>query len=166
MNLADINQLFAYTEWANALTLDAAEKLTPEQLHADRQISHGSIWGTLTHMAAAEWVWLERGQSNSPTGAHIFPEWEAGCGDSIATLRDRWNQVAANRQAWLATLTEDDLAQARSFKLLNGDEGALKLANQLQHCVNHATLHRGQIVGMIRQLGIVPPATDFLFYLR
>ena len=166
MNIADIQQLFAYTEWANALVLDAAEKLTLEQLHADRQISHGSIWGTLTHMAAAEWVWLERCQGNSPTGPHIFPEWEAACGDSIATLRARWNQVAAHRQAWLATLTENDLAQARSFKRLNGDESSLKLANQLQHCVNHATLHRGQVVGMIRQLGIVPPATDFLFYLR
>ena len=166
MNLADIQQLFAYTEWANALTLDAAEKLRPEQLKADRQISHSSIWGTLTHMAAAEWVWLERGQGNSPTGAHIFPEWEAGCGDSIATLRERWKQVAANRQAWLVKLTEDDLAEVRAFKRLNGDEGSLKLAHQLQHCVNHATLHRGQVVGMIRQLGIVPPATDLLFYLR
>ena len=32
--------------------------------------------------------------------------------------------------------------------------------------VNHATMHRGQIVGMIRQLGIEPPSTDLLFYLR
>jgi uncharacterized damage-inducible protein DinB len=32
-----------------------------------------------------------------------------------------------------------------------------------QHVVNHATLHRGQVVGMIRQLGIVPPSTDLLF---
>jgi uncharacterized damage-inducible protein DinB len=35
----------------------------------------------------------------------------------------------------------------------------------MQHVVNHATLHRGQVVGMIRQLGITPPATDLLFYL-
>jgi len=31
--------------------------------------------------------------------------------------------------------------------------------------MNHATLHRGQVVGLIRQLGIVPPTTDLLFYL-
>ena len=41
-----------------------------------------------------------------------------------------------------------------------------RLINQMQHVVNHATMHRGQIVGMIRQLGIDPPATDLLFYLR
>jgi uncharacterized damage-inducible protein DinB len=36
----------------------------------------------------------------------------------------------------------------------------------MQHVANHATLHRGQVVGMIRQLGIAPPSTDMLFYLR
>jgi len=30
--------------------------------------------------------------------------------------------------------------------------------------VNHATLHRGQIVGMLRQLSMKPPAMDILFY--
>jgi uncharacterized damage-inducible protein DinB len=35
----------------------------------------------------------------------------------------------------------------------------------MQHVVNHATLHRGQVVGMIRQLGVAPPSTDLLFYL-
>jgi uncharacterized damage-inducible protein DinB len=34
----------------------------------------------------------------------------------------------------------------------------------MQHVVNHSTLHRGQVVGMIRQLGMVPPSTDLLFY--
>jgi uncharacterized damage-inducible protein DinB len=29
---------------------------------------------------------------------------------------------------------------------------------------NHDTLHRGQIVGMLRQLGGKPPATDIVFY--
>jgi len=42
----------------------------------------------------------------------------------------------------------------------------MRLVDQMKHVTNHATLHRGQIVGMIRQLGIEPPATDLLFYLR
>lgn len=28
-----------------------------------------------------------------------------------------------------------------------------------------STLHRGQVIGMIRQLGIAPPAVDLIFYL-
>ena len=32
------------------------------------------------------------------------------------------------------------------------------------HVVNQGTLHRGEIVGMLRQLGVNPPATDIVFY--
>ena len=34
----------------------------------------------------------------------------------------------------------------------------------VMHVVNHGTLHRGQIVGMLRQLGVKAPATDIVFY--
>ncbi|MGH9767903.1 MAG: DinB family protein, partial [Blastocatellia bacterium] len=60
MNLNEIRRLFDYTEYDNRLALDAAEKLTEEQQRHDFKISHGSIRGTLVHMAGAEWVWLER----------------------------------------------------------------------------------------------------------
>jgi uncharacterized damage-inducible protein DinB len=60
MNLSDVWHLFNYTEWANELAMDAANNLTDEQLQRDFGISHRSIFGTLTHMAGAEWIWLER----------------------------------------------------------------------------------------------------------
>ena len=47
------------------------------------------------------------------------------------------------------------------FKLLSGDASSMPLVDQMQHVVNHATLHRGQVVGMIRQLGIAPPSDGF-----
>ena len=82
MNLTDIRQLFDYTEYANRLVLDAAEQLTAEQLHQDVKISHGSIFGTLVHMAAAEWVWLERWQGRSPNGL-----WKADSFTDLNSLR-------------------------------------------------------------------------------
>ncbi len=60
MDLTDINQLFNYTEWANELAMDAAAKLAGENLRRDVSVSHRSIFGTLLHMAGAEWIWLER----------------------------------------------------------------------------------------------------------
>ena len=86
--------------------------------------------------------------------------------DDLAHLRARWQQIEANRQTYLASLTDADLERLLEFRLLSGQADALPLGAQMQHVVNHSTLHRGQVVGMIRQLGIVPPATDYLFYLR
>ena len=67
MNINEIRRLYAYTEWANGLVLEAAEKLSSEQLLRDVKISHNSILGTLVHMAGAEWIWLERWHGHSPT---------------------------------------------------------------------------------------------------
>jgi len=161
MTIEDIQKLFDYTEWANHLALDAAEALTAEQQKQDFKISHGSIHGTLVHMAAAEWVWLERWHGVSPTQL-----WPANDYADIAAIRARWNETEERRRAFLAGIDEADLTRDSSFRLLNGTADALPLGGQMQHVVNHATLHRGQVVGMIRQLEIAPPATDYLFYLR
>ncbi len=160
MNLEDIRQLFDYTEYANHLVLDAAEKLTEEQLHQDVKISMGSIFGTLVHMAAAEWIWLERWQGNSPAGL-----WKADAFADLPTLRAEWQKIEANRKAFLDGLTMDALHADLDYKNTKGEMASLPLVALMQHVVNHATLHRGQVVGMIRQLGIAPPAVDLLFYL-
>ncbi len=160
MNLTDVHRLFDYTDYANRLALDAAEQLTEEQLHQDVKISHGSIFGTLVHMAAAEWVWLQRWQGSSPAGL-----WKADAFADMKLLRAEWQKIEADRKALLDGLTMDALHAELSYKNTKGESASLPLVAQMQHVVNHATLHRGQVVGMIRQLGIAPPAVDLLFYL-
>lgn len=160
MNLAGIRQLFDYTEWANQLTLGAVEKLTKDQQQFDFKISHGSILGTLAHMAGSEWVWLERWRGVSHSSL-----WAASDFDDLATLSARWRQVEADRRALLGELTEELLQQPLSYKNMKGEPHTLPLAGQMQHVINHATLHRGQVIGLIRQLGAQPPAVDLLYYL-
>jgi len=166
MNLSDIRHLFDYTQWANGLALNAAAELSDEDLRREFQISHGSIFGTLLHMAGAEWIWLERWHGRSPAGKEAWSLWTpAGCAD-LATLNQRWRELIEQRAEFISQLEEPDLVADLPFKLLSGDASSLRLVDQMQHVVNHATLHRGQVVGMIRQLNIAPPSTDLLFYLR
>ena len=166
MNLSDIKNLFAYTEWANDLAMDAAGKLPDEALRLDTGISHGSIFGTLVHMAGAEWIWAERWHGRSPAKAEAWSLWSTGsCGD-LVQLKERWAEVVDQRTRYVSELDESRLAAELHFKLLSGDPSSMRLSDQMHHVANHATMHRGQIVGMIRQLGIEPPATDLLFFLR
>jgi len=50
--------------------------------------------------------------------------------------------------------------------LLSGAEGASPFWQMLQHVVNHASYHRGQITTMLRQLGASPgkPMDMIAFY--
>ena len=166
MNLQDIKRLFDYTEWANELAMAAAAALSDEHLHRDFAISHRSIFGTLTHTAGAEWIWLERWHGRSPTKAEAWPLWTPEACADIARLKERWSEVADRRAQLLSNIDEDQLAAELPFKLLSGDPSSMPLIDQMQHVVNHSTMHRGQVVGMIRQLGIEPPSTDLLFFLR
>jgi len=166
MNLSDIQQLLTYTEWANDLAMDAAAKLPDESLHRDFGISHKSIFGTLVHMAGAEWIWLERWKGYSPRKAEAWSRWSTEACGNLAALKDHWTRLVNQRRQYVSQLDESRLAADLAFKLLSGDPSSMPLINQMQHVVNHATMHRGQVVGMIRQLGLEPPSTDLLFYLR
>lgn len=166
MNLSDVKRLFFYTEWANDLALDAAAKLSDESLRRDVGISHKSILGTLVHMAGAEWIWLERWHGRSPTKDHAWSLWSTESCADIQTLRERWAELINQRTRYISELDEPALAAELAFKLLSGDPSSMVLVDQMQHVANHSTMHRGQVVGMIRQLGIDPPSTDLLFFLR
>src|SRR3982751_916340 len=166
MELTDIKRLFDYTEWANELALDAAANLSHVYFQAEDGIRHGSIFGTLIHMAGAEWIWLERWQGRSPAKKEAWSRWTREACADLATLKERWQELIEQRDKFVSALDESKLCGALPFKLLSGDASSMRLVDQMQHVANHATLHRGQVVGMIRQLGIDPPSTDLLFYLR
>ena len=166
MNLSDIRHLFDYTEWANNLAMDAAANLSDENLRHDFGISHTSVFGTLLHMAGAEWIWYERWNGRSPAKAEAWSLWTTDSCADLPALHKRWGALTKARDQFISELDEDRLSAELPFKLLSGDASSMRLVDQMQHVVNHATMHRGQIVGMIRQLGIDPPSTDLLFYLR
>jgi uncharacterized damage-inducible protein DinB len=166
MNLSDIRNLFDYTEWANGLAHGAAAKLSDDDLHRDFKVGHSSIFGTLLHMAGAEWIWLERWHGHSPAKAAAWSMWTAESCADLAQLSDRWKEVVDRRAQFISALDESHLAAELPFKLLSGDPSSMPLVDQMQHVANHATMHRGQVVGMIRQLGLEPPSTDLLFYIR
>jgi len=159
-----MRKLYDYTEWANDLVLTAADKLSNEQLVKDVQISHKSILGTLAHMAGAEWIWLERWLGRSVTNLDAWAPWTHENNHTVQEVRTKWQPIIENRRAYISRLKDEDLPRELGFKRLNGEAFSMPLVVQMQHVVNHATLHRGQVVGMIRQLGITPPATDLLFY--
>lgn len=166
MNLIDVRHLFDYTEWANGLALNAAAALTEENLRRDFNISHSSILGTLVHMAGAEWIWLERWHGNSPPKKEAWALWTNEACPDLETLNERWRGVVDRRARFISEIDEARLAAELPFKLLSGDPSSLPLVDQMHHVANHATMHRGQVVGMIRQMGLAPPSTDLLFYLR
>jgi uncharacterized damage-inducible protein DinB len=60
-------------------------------------------------------------------------------------------------RAFIDGLGEDGITRVIEYKLLSGQPGQSPFWHMLQHVVNHASYHRGQVTTMLRQLGAPPP---------
>ena len=162
MTLQDLRLLLDYHYWARDRVLDAVESLSHDQFTRDMGSSFRSIRDTLAHLYFAEWAWYSRWQGDSPTSqlpADMFPD--------LATIRALWRDQEAKMRALLDTLDEAGINRRMEYKLLSGTPGASVFWHMLQHVVNHASYHRGQITTMLRQLGATPPkAMDLIAFYR
>src|SRR3954471_12194192 len=116
MKQADIRHLFDYTEWANDLALEAAGRLPDDSLRRDVGVSHKSIFGTLLHMAGAEWIWLERWHGRSPAKAEAWPLWRAESCANLAVLKEHWRDLIDSRAQFISGLDEERLGAELQFK--------------------------------------------------
>jgi uncharacterized damage-inducible protein DinB len=161
MNRQDIQTLYEFNRWAHARTMEAAEKLSSEAFLRDLKNSFPSIRDTLAHIVGAEWIWLRRWKGEAPAKLLAPSEFP-----TVASLRERFGAVDAERGALLSSLTEEGLQQPFDYKDLAGNAYRLPMIQTMQHVVNHGSYHRGQITTMLRQLGAAPIGTDLnRFYL-
>jgi uncharacterized damage-inducible protein DinB len=143
--------LYAYDLWANKRILDAI--LT-------NAIQDDKISRWFNHIINAERIWLERMQ----TGSFQTQVW--GEVPSSA-LEERLNSTNQDILDWLNSLSEVELNNGiAKYSNSRGEAFETPWIGILAHVANHSTHHRGQIAARIRELGFVPPQTDYIFYLR
>lgn len=155
MTPAEAQLHLRYSQWASRKLMDAARPIPPTDLEKPVGVSHGSLLGTLGHILFADWIWYTR----------VIAPMEKPA-QTLDALERAWPDVQQRWIAWADSLTEADLNRVVVYKLTDGSDGRTPVWQIVLHVVNHATLHRGQAVGMLRQMGIAPPHTDILFYYR
>ncbi len=154
-----------YSAWANRRLLGMCSLLTDDERVRDLGQSHRSVLHTLHHMYESERFWADclRRDAMPPMDQIGEPEGEPDV--RFDELVARWPEVWDGAERWLASVAEEDLAQALRSRLPNGVEFHFARWQLLRHMVNHSTLHRGQIVGMLRAMGKQPPNVDLMSFL-
>jgi uncharacterized damage-inducible protein DinB len=153
--------LFQYNLWADLRTLDACSSLTSEQFLRNLGSSFSSVRDTLAHLYGAEWVWNERIHGNSSTAlvsGTIFPD--------FASVRAKLEEMDRYFIDFVSGLTPQDLDRVIHYKNFTGDPFSNPLWQSLHQLTNHATYHRGQVVTLLRQLGVKAVSTDLILFYR
>lgn len=162
MDLPTLRTLLDYHYWARDRMLDAVGVLTPEQLTREMGGSFRSIRDTCAHIYAAEWAWYSRWQGASPTAlpaADRFPD--------VSTLKVQWTEHEARVRAFVDHLGEAGIHNVFEYTLIDGRPAATVFWHMLQHVVNHASYHRGQVTTLLRQIGAEPPKSmDLIAFYR
>lgn len=171
ISLETLRELYDYNAWARERQLKACEALSFEQFLRPMGSSFSSVRDTMAHIMGAEWIWLERWRGRSPQTLPGVPEglpfeeilrcWQEQFATVVA-VRERWNELERDLQAYLAGLDERTLAGQLTYANLQGKQWSYPLWRTLVHVANHGSYHRGQVTTLLRLLGAQAPEVDFL----
>ncbi|MGA3201400.1 MAG: DinB family protein [Bryobacteraceae bacterium] len=149
MTAAEIRHHIFYSSWASRKLLNAARALSEEEQNREFGVSHKSLKGTLDHIFLADRVWFARAV------------------DPGVLERDaQWPEIQKEWEDWATALSDDEILRVVDYKDLKGNVHQTPVWQIVLHVVNHATLHRGQAMSLLRQLGVAAPSTDLIFYYR
>lgn len=152
-----------YNRWANTRMTDLFRTVDDALVEQSIVSSFPSIRATLLHLWAVEEVWLERLKGHSPKNFPLadFSGTNAEVYDGLVEVSTRFMQfVEGQGEGFFSTPLE--------FSLLTAPGIQRELpAVMIHHCMNHQSSHRGQLITMGRQAGIVSfPRTDYIIWAR
>jgi len=159
-----LRRLHQHRAWVNGNLLEAASGLTAEQLRAPFAIGQGSIWKSLVHLHAAEYVWLGALQGDDdPLLPGDLPGKLPGNqqGEPVITglddLRQRWSALEQRWRDYLATLTVeslDEIVYKKSTSFGRGIRFGTRRYDVLLHVCTHAHYTAAQVINLFRQSGV------------
>ncbi len=155
-------QLAAYNAWANQLLLETIYALPEDKQHQQLPGSFPSLYHCVLHMYDAESIWWQRLklQEHVRIPSHSFNGDMKELGQLTLLQNRQWKD-------WISMAGEHMLQH--EFKYQNSKRESFKqpIYQMLFHLFNHGTYHRGQLVNMLRQLGVTKiPQTDFIVFSR
>lgn len=147
-----LKDLLLHKEYANASLLKAIRQHEPaaEDLEL-RKLLHHII------LANRYWLFLIIGRPFAIEEESRLPE-------SLGAITALYREIHAQEGQWIARLHEDDLTRALETRFIPGLHCSLAQAI-MQVCL-HSQGHRAQCASRIRSLGGVPPALDFILWLK
>ncbi len=157
-----VRRLHQHRQWANRELLATAEQLTDKQLRQQHSIGQGSIWQSLTHLYAAEYVWLSalNGDDNplapGDVGGRLPGNQEGeGAMESLAELRARWSELDLQWAEYLRDLSADSLEDTvYKFSSITGQRLPTSRSDILTHVCTHAHYTTAQVINMMRHVGV------------
>lgn len=150
-----------YNLWANKRIV---EMLRENSALIDKEVksSFTSLRKTMYHIWGAEELWYKRlhGESLDHVPAMDFK-------GSFEEAEVKFIFISKLFHEFVSSKDENFFTQPCSYKDTRGNPYTHPHWWMIHHCMNHSTFHRGQLVTMLRAVGVTTiHATDMIVYFR
>lgn len=156
--IEQIRAAYAYNGWANGRLLEAAGKLTDEQLVSERGGSRGSLAENMAHLVNTQVGWSDVIAETDFTPQPPLPEQGI-----IAALRQRFAESHDRLSEITDGLTDESLA-AVVHRERGGQIHGYPRWQMLMHLANHGTQHRAEIGLSLLALDASPGDLDAIYF--
>lgn len=143
--------MFAYNSWANNLFLDCL---------SDNTVANAKVYLLMSHLLAAEEIWLCRLKSKMPSQQKLWQEMD------LPNLKEKAKESYLAWDLWLQGYHSEDFSTEISYYNSKGQAFTTSVADILAHVINHGTYHRAQIATLLRLESVDPPSSDYIVYVR
>ena len=109
----------------------------------------------INHTLNAQQIWNAR-----ISGETTFEVWQINPFDTLEEINHQ------NFLKSIAIVQNADLEKTIEYQNSRGTKFENTVFDMLFHAINHSTYHRGQINSLLKQNGLEPVLTDYIFYKR
>jgi uncharacterized damage-inducible protein DinB len=157
-----LQQYAAYNSWANQKLFDIILKLDENLQQQIVASSFPNLYATVLHMWDAESAWWQRMKLHEKI---VIPSENFN-----PTMQEAVNGLLQQNKLWedwVNNATVPALEHVFAYQNTRKEQFKQPVYQMIHHVFNHGTYHRGQLVTMLRALGIdkIPP-TDFILWSR
>ncbi|SDI90967.1 DinB family protein [Chryseobacterium jejuense] len=121
----------------------------------NRELVDDKTINLINHTLNAQQIWNAR-----ILGETTFEVWQINPFESLIEINH------GNFLKSIDIITNLDLEKRIEYQNSRGTKFENSIFEMLFHAVNHSTYHRGQINSLLKQNGITPVLTDYIFYKR
>lgn len=155
--LTQLQDMAAYNLWAITRLTGWLQSKPAALLETAAASSFPGIKATLQHILEVERGWLGHLQQ-VPTGMQELD-------GNLEQVLENLVEHAGAFNDYVQSLTEEELQEHCYCNILFIGEICRPRFEIIQHCLNHSTYHRGQVVTIGHQVGLKDaPMTDYMFY--
>lgn len=157
-----LQQYAAYNKWANEELTQLILSLSEEQQRKEVTSSFNGLHKTIFHLWDAESIWWQR----MTLQEMVTRPSDNRHTTTLDVVNGLLNQ-SGQWEEWVMGASEVSLHEVFLYQTSNKEQHELPVYQMLLHLFNHGSYHRGQLVTILRQLGVEKiPSTDFNTWCR